>query len=87
MIDMLVEVRIPVSFLTNEMMSVLDSTQSTDGVLVGINALEFLAKLYYPGVTNYLVENYDSFLNWIYLDENTRRRYSTNKEPFFRFWI
>lgn len=79
MIDMLVEARMPVSFLTNEMMSVLDSTQSTDGVWVGINALEFLAKLYYPGVTNYLVENYESFLNWIYPDTTEVPKFSWMK--------
>jgi dUTP pyrophosphatase len=63
-IDIYNNVRIPVSLLTLEMLLEIDSCQTTPGVWTGVNALEFLASMYYQGVTNYLVENHQKFVNW-----------------------
>jgi dUTP pyrophosphatase len=58
------DVQMPVSLLTTEMLSAIDSIQTTPGVWNGVNALEFLASMYYQGVTNYVVENHQKFVNW-----------------------
>jgi dUTP pyrophosphatase len=63
-IDTLKDVQMPVSLLTTEMLSAIDSIQTTPGVWNGVNALEFLASMYYQGVTNYVVENHQKFVNW-----------------------
>jgi dUTP pyrophosphatase len=78
-INNLVDVRMPVSLLTDEMMSVIDSVQSTDGVWIGVNALEFMATLYYPGVTNYVVGNYHAFVRWAEPDASKQSELPTFK--------
>lgn len=63
-IDTMTNVTMPISLLTDEMTSILDSVQSSKGIWIGINALEFLSTLYYPGVTNYRIKNYLEFVRW-----------------------
>lgn len=63
-IEPLVNVTMPVSILTDEMMSIIDSVQSSNGLWTGINALEFLATLYYDGVSIYSMDNYLTFVRW-----------------------
>jgi dUTP pyrophosphatase len=55
--------------LNIEMMSVIDALPSSPGLWEGINAIEFLATMYYPGVTHYSIDNYLTFTRLAYPHE------------------
>lgn len=72
-------IEMPIDDLKNEMKSIIDSTHD-NGLWTGVNALEFLASIYYPGIKYYRKDNYQ-----VLIELSNPHVWSPDRIPSFKW--